>query len=221
MKAKRSEQDSDSSRCPEKDPEPEAPESLTTSSTEQQPRADADLERLQLVITSSSVQTTPFTNELLQIERQLDIQCTKSIPVTPQKTADGTVLIDWYTTDDPENPQNWSSFKKAFIVFVKFWYTFVTYIAGSLWVTSEPGIVQKFGVSPIAAELGLALFVFGYGIGPLLFGPLTEIPIIGRNNIYYLTFIVYFALFFPPPVINSFGGLSAVRFLQGFFGVQP
>lgn len=57
-----------------------------------------------------------------------------------------------------------------------------------------------------------------YGVGPLIFGPLTEIPIIGRNPVYYLTFIVFFALSFPAAAINSFGGLLAIRFFAGFFG---
>jgi DHA1 family multidrug resistance protein-like MFS transporter len=40
----------------------------------------------------------------------------ESRPVIPTRTADGTILVDWYTTDDPENPQNWSSGKKGFVV---------------------------------------------------------------------------------------------------------
>ena len=40
----------------------------------------------------------------------------ESRPVIPTRTADGTILVDWYTTDDPENPQNWSSAKKGFVV---------------------------------------------------------------------------------------------------------
>ncbi|UKZ78279.1 hypothetical protein TrVFT333_006015 [Trichoderma virens FT-333] len=69
-----------------------------------------------------------------------------------------------------------------------------------------------------ASELGLALYVLAYGVGPLIFGPLTEIPAIGRNPVYYLTFIVFFAFSFPAATINSFGGLLAVRFFAGFFG---
>ena len=39
-----------------------------------------------------------------------------SQPIVPVKTADGITLVDWYTTDDPENPQNWSRGKKLFVV---------------------------------------------------------------------------------------------------------
>lgn len=36
-------------------------------------------------------------------------------PITPEKTADGTILVDWYDTDDQENPQNWSFGKKCVV----------------------------------------------------------------------------------------------------------
>ena len=38
-------------------------------------------------------------------------------PIEPEKLEDGTILVDWYTTDDPDNPQNWSFGKKAFVAF--------------------------------------------------------------------------------------------------------
>ena len=40
-----------------------------------------------------------------------------TMPIVPEKLDDGTILVDWYDTDDPENPQNWSSKKKYFVAF--------------------------------------------------------------------------------------------------------
>jgi MFS transporter, DHA1 family, multidrug resistance protein len=40
-----------------------------------------------------------------------------SQPIVPDKLDDGTILVDWYTTDDPENPQNWPLRKKLFVTF--------------------------------------------------------------------------------------------------------
>ena len=60
-------------------------------------------------------QTLPYTEERLEVERRLAIEKTKSKPIVPTKTADGTILVDWYSTDDPANPQNWSQKKKAFV----------------------------------------------------------------------------------------------------------
>lgn len=175
-------------------------------------------EELKRERTAASIASGPYRDQRADIEQQAELQRTKSEPIVPQKTNDGLILVDWYTTDDPENPRNWSSLKKSYIVFVICLYTWVTYVAGSVYAFAEPGIVEHFGVSVEASELGLALYVLAYGVGPLIFGPLTEIPVIGRNPVYYLTFIVFFALSFPAAAINSFGGLLAIRFFAGFFG---
>jgi DHA1 family multidrug resistance protein-like MFS transporter len=36
-------------------------------------------------------------------------------PIVPEKTADGIILVDWYDTNDQENPQNWSFGKKCVV----------------------------------------------------------------------------------------------------------
>jgi DHA1 family multidrug resistance protein-like MFS transporter len=66
-------------------------------------------------------QTLPYTEERLHLEAELAVERTKSRVILPQQTANGIILADWYSTDDPENPQNWSSGKKAFIV-LQIWY---------------------------------------------------------------------------------------------------
>lgn len=173
-----------------------------------------------LGITNSrgDIRNAPFSNERLEREQQFNLEKTRSIPIAPQKTTERIVLVDWYTTDDAANPQNWSSKKKSFVVFILCTYTWTIYCAGPIYATSMDGIVEHFGVSYVAATLGLALYVLAYGIGDLLFSPLTEIPIVGRNPIYYSTFFVFWALSFGPPLVNSFGGLLALRFWLGFFG---
>ena len=62
-------------------------------------------------------QTLPYTSERFDVERRLEAERTKSRPILPARTADGTILVDWYNTNDPANPQNWSQKKKAFVAF--------------------------------------------------------------------------------------------------------
>ena len=62
-------------------------------------------------------QTLPFSSERYDVERRLEVERSKSRPILPARTADGTILVDWYNTDDPANPQNWSQKKKAFVAF--------------------------------------------------------------------------------------------------------
>ena len=139
-------------------------------------------------------------------------------PITPVKTSDGTILVDWYSTHDPENPQNWSPGTKFLVVVQIYLYTLAVYMGSSIYSPSTSYVQERFGVSETAASLGLALYVLGYGVGPLIFAPLSEVPSIGRNPVYIITFGIFVIIGIPTAVVDNFGGLLVLRFLQGFFG---
>jgi DHA1 family multidrug resistance protein-like MFS transporter len=103
-----------------------------------------------------------------------------------------------------------------FVNFVMCAYTWVVYTGSSIYAASESGVMERFTVNPTEAVLPLSLYVLASGVGPLLFVPLSEIPVIGRNPAYYPTFILFFALSFPTAVVGNFAGLLVLRFLQGF-----
>ena len=46
----------------------------------------------------------------------------KAQTIMPSVSADGSILVGWYSSDDPANPQNWPSKKKAFVA-MQIWYT--------------------------------------------------------------------------------------------------
>ncbi|SPO28998.1 probable FLR1 - Putative H+ antiporter involved in multidrug resistance [Ustilago trichophora] len=136
--------------------------------------------------------------------------------VDSEKSSDS--LVDWYGDQDPDNPQNWSWSEKAFVAGLICLYTFTVYLGSSIYTPSVMGVMQQFKVSYAAANLGLALFVFGYGAGAMLFSPLSEIPSIGRNWIYIITFVLYTAFTIGTAVAPNFGSLIILRFLAGFVG---
>jgi DHA1 family multidrug resistance protein-like MFS transporter len=55
-----------------------------------------------------------------QIRGEIDLELatsgekedTKPVPPQTTTTSDGTILVGWYSTEDPENPQNWSNLKR-------------------------------------------------------------------------------------------------------------
>ncbi len=177
-----------------------------------------DLEAASLRRTKSRATTIPYTEERLEIDNELALERTKTTPIAPQKTSDGNILVDWYTTDDPANPQNWSNKKRGFVALVISLYTFAVYTGSAIYTSGIPGVIDHFRVSQTDASLGLSLYVLAYGIGPLLFAPLSEIPRIGRSPVYIITFSIFVILSIPTAVVNSFAGLLVLRFLQGFFG---
>ncbi|KAB2577382.1 Caffeine resistance protein 5 [Lasiodiplodia theobromae] len=129
-----------------------------------------------------------------------------------------TLLVTWYGPNDPANPQNWSVGKKFFVTFEICLLTFSIYIGSAIYSAGIVDVMQKFRVSQVAATLGLTLFVAGYGVGPMIWSPMSEIPTIGRNPVYFLTLVVFVVFQVPTALSVNFGMLLAFRFLTGFFG---
>jgi len=124
-----------------------------------------------LTRTKTREETMPYSEERLEVEQELAIERTKTLPIVPQKTSDGNILVDWYTTDDPANPQNWSAYKKHFISAVICAYTFAVYTGSAIYTSGEGGVMKQFGVNATDASLPLSLYVLAYGMGPLIFAP--------------------------------------------------
>ncbi|KAM3071372.1 GTPase-activating protein [Clarireedia jacksonii] len=139
------------------------------------------------------------------------------VPVDVEKGRDVT-MVTWYGDDDPENPQNWSRGKKFTVTFFICLLTTSVYIGSAIYSAGTQGVMEQFHVSQVAATLGLTLFVAGYGLGPMVWSPLSEIPQIGRNPIYIGTLFIFVFLQFAVIYATNFGMLLAFRFLTGLFG---
>ncbi|VDC00305.1 unnamed protein product [Peniophora sp. CBMAI 1063] len=129
----------------------------------------------------------------------------------------GNVVVGWYGSDDPDNPQNWSSAKKVWVLFQTCYLTFAVYIGSSIYTGGIKDVEAQFNVSQVAATLGLTMFVLGYGAGPMFFAPLSELPQIGRLPIYMGTLVAFVLFLIPTALATNFGMLLAFRFLTGFF----
>ncbi|TKX22503.1 MFS transporter-like protein 91 [Elsinoe australis] len=176
------------------------------------------LQEAHLARTKSREATVPFSEERFDVERQLSLERPKSNIIVPQKTADGVILVDWYSTDDQANPQNWSSGKKVWVAFVLFLYTLVVYAASAIFTSGQDQIMKKFGLNYAEGSVILSIYVIGYGVGPLLFSPLSEIPVFGRNIPYITTFALFVILSIPLAVVDNYPGLLVLRFLTGVMG---
>ncbi|KAI9789149.1 MAG: hypothetical protein M1833_002766 [Piccolia ochrophora] len=134
----------------------------------------------------------------------------------PEKGSDYQ-LVDW-TENDPENPRNWSTAKKVFATFQICFLTTAVYIGSAIYTAGLQGVMLQFGVSNVAALLGLTLFVVGYALGPMILAPLSEMPFIGRNPVYIGTLLAFVVLQLGVIYAKNFGMLLAFRFITGFIG---
>ncbi|KAK1985952.1 multidrug resistance protein [Colletotrichum cereale] len=140
----------------------------------------------------------------------------KSTSIDPKK-AESNQLVE-FLPNDPENPQNWSLAKKVFVTVQICLLTSTIYIGSAIYTAGLKDVMLVFGVSQVSALLGLTLFVAGYGLGPMIWSPLSEIPYIGRNPIYIGTLFVFTLLQIPAALSANFSMLLAFRFLSGFVG---
>lgn len=169
-------------------------------------------------ITSHRSGVNNITESALEADERHHLEKMQSIPVTPHQADNGAILVDWYYTDDAEDPHNWSNNKRNAIAIIICLYTFIVYTTSAIYTTSTEGIMEEFNVSLLKATVGLSIYVLGYGIGPLIFSPLSEIPSIGRNPVYIVTMFLFVIISIPTALAQNFPGLMVLRFLQGFFG---
>ncbi|KAG8169828.1 hypothetical protein KVR01_000573 [Diaporthe batatas] len=127
-------------------------------------------------------------------------------------------LVDWYGPDDPENPTNWPEAWKFLVAAQVCVLNFVVYIASSLYVPGETGFELEFGAGPTAAILGLSLFSVGYGLGPMLWSPMSEMPQLGRSGIYVWTLLGFVLLQLPTGLAVDAAMFLAFRAVSGFVG---
>lgn len=62
------------------------------------------------------------------------------------------------------------------------------------------------------------MYVLGYGTGPLLFSPMSEMPMVGRNLPYMVSLAIFIIMTAIGSGVSNFPGIVVIRFLQGFFG---
>ncbi len=78
---------------------------------------------------------------------------------------------------------------------------------------------EQFGFSPEVGTLVISLFVAGYCIGPLVFGPLSET--IGRKSVFVFTFIIYTGFQVGSALAQNTAQVLVFRFLGGTFASAP
>ncbi|EEU34906.1 uncharacterized protein NECHADRAFT_14339, partial [Fusarium vanettenii 77-13-4] len=128
------------------------------------------------------------------------------------------IVVDWYGANDLANPKNWPVYKKVLIFAVVNYSNMVVYMSSSIYAASQKGMMEEFGVSSTVANLGLALFVLGYGFGPMIMSPLSDVDHIGRNPPYLISSTIFLLLSVLTATVGNVEGLMVLRFLQGFFG---
>ncbi|KAJ9502622.1 hypothetical protein H2202_001743 [Exophiala xenobiotica] len=89
----------------------------------------------------------------------------------------------------------------------------------SVWSSTIPVTSKQFDVSETVAVLGVSLYVLGFALGPIVWGPLSELK--GRRLPMFSGFFIWALLQIPVGVANNLPAILACRLLAGCFGAAP
>lgn len=169
---------------------------------------------------SKEEQITPEDNNA---KDEPDAESQSNASNDPSETSSGTalgskeVIVTWEGEDDPENPYNWPFLYKLLFTFEIGILTAFVYMASAIYTPGVDQIMEKMNVGLTVAVLPLTLFVFGYGIGPMVWSPISENARFGRTNIYIVTLFIFFILQIPTALVTDIASLCVLRFIAGFF----
>ncbi|KAI9741559.1 MAG: hypothetical protein M1818_004365 [Claussenomyces sp. TS43310] len=124
-----------------------------------------------------------------------------------------------FKPNDPENPKNWSKLYKWYCTMVVAVTCFVVAFASSVVTADIKGVQDQFHVSEEVGLLTITVFVVGFGVGPMVFAPLSEI--LGRRIIYATTLLLAVIFIIPCAVAPNIGTLIVCRAIDGIAFSAP
>ena len=128
-------------------------------------------------------------------------------------------IVDFDGPDDPYHPLNWVTYKKVLTTGLYGFVTMTATWASSAYAAGTKQIAHEFNIGTQTSTLGTTLFLFGFGIGPLLWAPLSEVY--GRRIAVLVPMFIAICFSFGSATAKDFQTLMLTRFFGAFFASAP
>lgn len=139
-------------------------------------------------------------------------------PLTNQRTTPAD-LVDFDGLDDPYRPLNWTTHKKITTTLLYGLVTMSATWASSAYSAGTSQIAEQFQVGTEVATLGTTVFLLGFGLGPLLWAPLSEVY--GRRIAVLTPMFVAICFSFATATAKDLQTIMITRFFGAFFAAAP
>ncbi|KAI0067788.1 MFS general substrate transporter [Artomyces pyxidatus] len=124
-----------------------------------------------------------------------------------------------FADGDSENPFNWSRSKRWYLTFAGGVLVLNATFASAAPSNIVPLMMAQFGFGDEVASLMVSLFIAGYCVGPLLWGPLSEQ--VGRRPVFLIAFLFYTGFQVGCALSQNTASILVFRFLGGTFAAAP
>jgi multidrug resistance protein len=132
-------------------------------------------------------------------------------------TEDDPFVVTWLD-QDAENPMAYTELMRWGFTLLISSMTLGMALASSTYSGAVEDIIEDFDCSEEVVVLGLSLTVLGYAVGPLAWGPLSEIY--GRRDVFIIAFVFYTMWTSVTCAAQNIQTLLVFRFFSGVFGAS-
>lgn len=164
------------------------------------------------------------------VSRRLTTSSTRELKATLPKMGAGrdyppplpdsglyTVVFDG--DDDPVKPLNWSLLRRGMATAAACISALSSTVGSSMFEEGQTQIQEVFHVGREVATLGTFLFIIGYTIGPVVWGPFSELY--GRKPVLAVANIGFICFGFGCATAKDIQTVMLTRFFGGCFGAGP
>lgn len=162
--------------------------------------------------------TSARVTRIQSITRRRAYDTQFSHPLAHTKTSQD-VIVDFDGPDDPYRPINWPYRKKVLTTILYGLTTMGATFASSVYSPAVDVVAQEYGVGSEVSILGLSLLLAGFGLGPLLWGPISEIY--GRKPAVLVPYFLGAIFSFGTGAGKDIQTILITRFFTGIFGSAP
>ncbi|KIH92512.1 MFS multidrug transporter [Sporothrix brasiliensis 5110] len=156
---------------------------------------------------TTTTTTTPTKNESTDVEPGSVALSTASM------------IVSFDGPDDRYNPRNWPFSKRVYTSLLYSMASFGSVWASTAYAPANEKVAEQFAVSSEVALLGTSLLLLGWGFGPFLWAPLSEIY--GRKWAVLLPYAVSTVMSVGTATAKDIQTVLLTRFFTGFLGTAP
>ncbi|CAG7989975.1 unnamed protein product [Penicillium olsonii] len=125
-----------------------------------------------------------------------------------------------FGANDPENAVNWTTKRKFFVLASGVMQVMNSTIGSSICSNAIPEIAEEFNITnETLLVLPISIFLIGYILGPLLWGPSSEY--FGRKPPLLIAYILFMIFTLACAVADSFASLLVFRLFNGMVASAP
>lgn len=128
-------------------------------------------------------------------------------------------LVCFDGPDDPYHPLNWPMRKKAATTIVYGFVTMTATWASASYAAGTRQVAHEFNIGEQTATLGTTLFLLGFGLGPLVWAPMSEVY--GRRMAVLPQMFIASCFSFASGTAANFQTLILTRFFGAVFASAP